>query len=128
MPEHARKPASKQTSDPVTSTPAPTSATKPTPKPAEEGPVSRALDAFARAEPGVIEAAASAYAMRTDKVENKQLLGTEERGVTGSGTHESAVQATAYGRAEVVQLADSYAVLVQAGVIVGGSLKLSGEL
>lgn len=124
MPEYAKKPSSQQTT--VTSTPTPQQTPKP--KAEEEGPVSHALDAFARAEPGLIEAAASAYVMRTDKVENKQLVGNESRGITASGTHESAVQATAYGRAEAVQLADQYVVLVQAGLIVGGSLKLGGEL
>lgn len=122
MPEHAQKSSSQQTTPPPQQTP------EQTPKPDEEGPVSKALDAFARAEPGVIEAAAGAYAMRSGKVENKQLVGSEERGITATGSHESAVQAAAYARAEAVQLADQYAVLVQAGVIVGGSLKLTGEL
>jgi len=123
MPEHAKKPSSTQSSENVTSPPTQT----PKPKSEEEAKVSRAVEAFARAEPGVLEAAASAYAKRTDKGE-KQLTGTEERGIKASGTHESAVQATAYGRVEAVELADAYAVLVQAGIIVGGSLKLSGEL
>lgn len=94
-----------------------------------EGPVSSALEAFARAEPGLIEAAASAYIMRTDKAE-KKLLGAEgsENGLTGKAKHESALQATAYGKAEAVMLGEQYAVLVDAGVIVGGSLSLSGEL
>jgi hypothetical protein len=124
MPEHATKLSSTQTT-PVT--PQQQQTPKPAPKPEDEK-VSRALDAFARADKGVIEAAASAYIMRTDKVENKPLLGTEERGVTGSASHESALQATIYGRAEAVELAGQYAVLVQAGLIVGGSLKLGGEL
>jgi hypothetical protein len=127
MPQHARKPKSKQTT--VSKT---TQETKPVTKPQEttdpNSPVSKALDAFARAEPGLIEAAASAYAMRTDKVEKKQLVGDENHGVTGSGSHESGVQASIYGRAEVVELGEQYALLVEAGIIVGGSLKLSGEL
>jgi hypothetical protein len=126
MPLFAKKSKSQQTTTqpeqkPVT-TPTPQETTDP------NSPVSKALDAFARAEPGLVEAAASAYAMRTDKVEKKQLVGDENGGVTGSGTHESGVQATAYGRAEVVQLGEQYALLVDAGVIVGGSLELSGEL
>ena len=125
MPDHAIK---KKSPEPVTKETTPAKKPTTTPKPEAEGPVSRALDAFARAEPGVLEAAASAYAKRTDKVENKQLVGTEDKGITGSGTHESAVQATAYGRVEAVELADQFAVLVQAGIIVGGSLKLTGEL
>lgn len=125
MPEYAKKPSSTQSSETVTNT---SSTPKPAPKTDEESPVSRALEAFARAEPGVIEAAASAYVMRTDKVEDKQLVGNENRGIKASGTHESALQATVYGRAEAVELAGQYAVLVQAGLIVGGSLKLSGEL
>lgn len=122
MPQHATKPASKPGD---TVTPPPQQTPKPQPK---DDKVSHAIEAFARAEPGSIEAAASAYKMRTDKVENKQLVGTEERGITASGTHESAVQATIYGKAEVVELADAIAVLVQAGLIVGASFKLSGEL
>ena len=122
MPEHAKKPTSNQTTD-----------GKVTPTPVEakprEGPVSSALDAFARAEPGLIEAAASAYVMRTDKVE-KKLLGSEgsEDGLTGKAKHESGAQATVYGRAEAVKLGEQFAVLVEAGLIVGGSLSLSGEL
>jgi hypothetical protein len=96
-------------------------------KTTKTGPVEHALDAFARAEPGLIEAAAGAYAKRTDKGE-KQLVGTEERGIKASGTHESAVQASAYGRVDAVELAGQYAVLVEAGVVVGGSIKLTGEL
>ena len=87
MPEHATKPASKP-GDTVTPPP------QQTPKPKEDEKVSHALDAFARADATSVQAAASAYKMRTDKVENKQLVGTEERGITASGTHESAVQAT----------------------------------
>ena len=121
MPEHATRQTSQQSSQQQTAPPTQV------PRP-QEDKVSRALDAFARAEPGVVEAAASAYVMRTDKVDKKQLTGTEERGISASGSHESALQATAYGRAEVVELAEDYAILVQAGVIVGGSLKLSGEL
>lgn len=105
--------------------------TPPTPAPTEEEtPVSRALDAFARADNGVVEAAASAYIMRTDKVEDKKLLGGQgsENGLYGSGKHESGAQASIYGRAEVVELADQYAILVSAGIIVGASLKLEGEL
>ena len=127
MPEHARKPKSKQTAAPKTTPETKPVTRKPETEP-QDGPVSKALDAFARAEPGLIEAAASAYLMRTDKVEKRQLVGTENDGVTGSGTHESGVQATAYGRAEAVELADQYALLVEAGLIAGGSLKLSGEL
>ena len=122
MPEYAKKPTSSQTTDGnVTNAPVDK-------KPAE-GPVSQALDAFARAEPGLIEAAASAYIMRTDKVE-KKLLGSEgsENGLTGTAKHESALQATAYGRAEAVKLGEQYALLIEAGLIVGGSLQLSGEL
>lgn len=128
MPEYAKKPPSQQTSEKAKNTQeAP--AKKPTPPPPiEEGPVSHALDAFARAEPGLIEAAASAYLSRNDKVENKQLVGDENGGITGSGSHESAMQATVYGRAEAVKLGEQYAVLVDAGLIVGGSLQLSGEL
>jgi len=121
MPEHAQKPASKPGDTP---TPPP----QQTPKPKEDERVSHALDAFARADATSVQAAASAYKMRTDKVENKPLVGTEERGITASGTHESAVQAAIYGKAEVVELADAYAVLVQAGLIIGGSFKLGGEL
>src|SRR3954453_17396766 len=123
MPEHAKKPSQQQTTQPIT----PQQPT-PAPRPAENEKVSRALDKFARAEPGLIEAAAGAYIKRTDKVEDKQLLGTEERGIKASGSHESALQAVAYGRAEAVELAEDYAVLVQAGVIIGGSLNLKGEL
>ncbi|MBV8762600.1 MAG: hypothetical protein JO257_35270 [Deltaproteobacteria bacterium] len=123
MPEHAQKPASKQTTQTVTTPPTQT------PKPKDDEKVSKALDAFARAsDPKAVQAAASAYIKRTDKVEDKQLVGTEERGIKANGTHESAAQATLYGRAEVVELADAYAVLVQAGLIVGASLKLTGEL
>lgn len=118
--------------------PTPTVDQKTTQQPVEQKPgspakiekeVSSALDAFAHAEPGLIEAAASAYISRTDKAE-KKLLGAEgsDNGLTAKGKHESALQATAYGRAEVVHLGDQYAVLVEAGVIVGGSLTLSGEL
>src|SRR3569623_730986 len=121
MPEHAQKPASKPGDTP---TPPP----QQTPKPKEDERVSHALDAFARADATSAQAAASAYKMRTDKVENKPLVGAEERGITASGTHESAVQAAIYGMAEVVELADAYAVLVQAGLIIGGSFKLGGEL
>lgn len=124
MPEHAKKPASQQTTQQTT--PTPTQTPKPTTE--ENGPVSKALDRFARSEPGMIEAAASAYVKRTDKVEDKQLVGSEDRGIKGSASHESALQATVYGRAEGVELAEDYAVLVQAGIIVGGSLELSGEL
>ena len=122
MPEHATKPASKPGDTPTPPPP------QQTPKPKEDDKVSGALEAFARADATSVQAAASAYKMRTDKVENKQLAGTEERGITASGTHESAVQATAYAKAEIVELADAIAVLVDAGVIVGASIKLSGEL
>lgn len=107
--------------------PAPTA--PPAPSQAET-PVSKALDKFARADDTMIEAAASAHIMRTDKVEDKKLLGSEtsENGVTVSGTHESAAQASIHGRAEVIELADAYVVLVNAGIILGASLKLEGEL
>ena len=129
MPEYAKKPASNPTTDgkvakpPVESKPTNTTPSDP------DGPVSHALDAFARAEPGLIEAAASAYIQRTDKVE-KKLLGAEgsENGLTGKAQHQSSAQATVYGRAEAVKLGEQYAVLVDAGLILGGSLALSGEL
>ena len=126
MPEHAQKPKSKPAKQPETQ---PVAQKKPENENAKKDPaVSKALDAFARAEKDVIEAAASAYIMRTDKVDKKQLVGTEDDGVTGSASHESAAQATIYGRAEVVELGEQFALLVDAGLIVGGSLKLSGEL
>src|SRR3569623_1290351 len=121
MPANAQKPATKPRD-----TPTPPPHQTPTPKEDEWG--SHALDAFARADATSVQAAASSYKMRSDKVENKPLVGTEERGITASGTHESAVQAAIYGKAEVVELADAYAVLVQAGLIIGGSFKLGGEL
>jgi hypothetical protein len=125
MPEHAKKP--QQTTAPVI----PPSTQTPTPKPKapdKDEKVSKALDRFSRLEPSMVEAAASAYVKRNDKVEDKQLVGNEEHGIKVSGSHESAAQATVYGRAEAVELAEDYALLVQAGIIVGGSLKLSGEL
>jgi hypothetical protein len=130
MPEHARRPASQQSNEAVTPAPQPVTVPRPAPVPAQapDGPVSKALDRFARMEPGLVEAAASAYIKRTDKVEDKQLVGDENRGIKGSASHESAAQATAYGRAEAVELAEDYAVLVEAGIIVGGSLQLRGEL
>lgn len=124
MPEFAKKPT--QTNEDKTQQPP----LDQNPKPEEkEEAVSRAIEALVTAEPGLIEVAASAYVMRTDKGE-KKLLGApgSENGLTAKGEHQSAVQATAYGRAEAVKLGEQYALLVDAGIIVGGSVSLSGEL
>ena len=91
---------------------------------AEDATVRKALDHFAKGDKGKIEAAANAYAKA--KKEGKDV--EVGHGVKASGKAEGAVQAGAWGSAEVRKYVHSYTVLVNAGIVVGGGLKLEGEL
>jgi hypothetical protein len=86
--------------------------------------VKKALEAFATRDKTSIEAAANAYAKKKKEAEDVDL----GHGFTGSGKAEGAVQAGAWGSAEVAELVDAYAVLLKAGVVVGAAVKLEGEL
>lgn len=98
--------------------------TAPTGTPSTNPEVKKALDHFARADKKSIEAAANAYAKR-EKEKTDVVLG---HGVTGKGKAKAAVQAGAWGSAEVADLVRAYGVLVNVGVVVGAGIKLEGEL
>lgn len=105
-----------------------TAPTSPPSAPAPSGPskedVEKALDLFAKRDGKKITAAVNAYASKQKEAEERDL----GKGFTGSGKVEASVQAGAFGGAEIRELQDAYAILIEAGAVIGASIKLEGEL
>ena len=105
-----------------------TTAPAPAPAPTTSGPspdaIEKALDLFAKRDGKSVKAAVDAYAKMTKESEEHDIGG----GFTGSGKMDVGAQLGAYAGAEIRELADGYAVLAEAGLVAGASIKLEGEL
>jgi len=87
--------------------------------------VMAALEVFAtKAERGTVTAAANMFAKAGVAVKDKDL----GKGFVASGGASSTAQATGWATASALNLKDAYVVLAEANIIVGGSVKLEGEL
>jgi hypothetical protein len=92
--------------------------------PDDDPRVMAALEVFATKKPGTVTVAANTFAKAGVSAKDKNL----GKGVVGSGSASATAQAGGWATASALNLEHAYAVLVEANVIVGGSLQLDGEL
>lgn len=97
--------------------------------PAPSGPSDRdietALDKFATCDGKKVAAAIGAYASKKKDSGEERDLGM---GFSGKGKIEGGAQVGAFGGIEVRELENAYAVLAEAGLVAGASIKIEGEL